>query len=163
MGNLPGEQRAAVREGTGEEATAPVKNIPVPQEPGPGQILVKINWSGLCASDKSLLHDEWKWMGVGMSTQQPPSPCPKVNNTLIENLPQWTRRTALQATKARVKSLLCTQTSPTCGKSAIAQASNGSCPFVGVVSFAPTARTNCIVRNRSIAASVRRGRFRSTA
>lgn len=70
MGNLPEEQRAAVRQGSGAEATAPVKTIPVPQEPGPGQILVKINWSGLCASDKSLLHDEWGFMGIGMSKKR---------------------------------------------------------------------------------------------
>ena len=31
-----------------------------------GQILVKINWTGLCASDKSLLHDEWAPFGVKM-------------------------------------------------------------------------------------------------
>jgi propanol-preferring alcohol dehydrogenase len=31
-----------------------------------GQILVKINWTGLCASDKSLLHDEWAAFGVKM-------------------------------------------------------------------------------------------------
>lgn len=44
---LPQTQRAAVKEGTGDDSTTPVKDIPVP-EPGPGQILVKINWSGLC-------------------------------------------------------------------------------------------------------------------
>lgn len=33
----------------------------------PGQILVKINWTGLCASDKSLIHDEWAAFGVSMS------------------------------------------------------------------------------------------------
>jgi alcohol dehydrogenase, propanol-preferring len=93
---LPQTQRAAVKEGTGDDSTAPVKDIPVP-EPGPGQILVKINWSGLCtlipsppslpdlpprqppfqtvmlipdsvgASDKSLLHDEWAPMGFTMT------------------------------------------------------------------------------------------------
>lgn len=56
---------AAVREGSGETAKAPVKSIPV-EQPAPGQILVKINWSGLCASDKSLLHDEWADFGIGM-------------------------------------------------------------------------------------------------
>lgn len=63
--DIPREQRAAVREGTGESATAPVKNVPV-EMPGAGQILVKINWTGLCASDKSLVHDEWKDFGVAM-------------------------------------------------------------------------------------------------
>jgi propanol-preferring alcohol dehydrogenase len=33
----------------------------------PGQILVKINWTGLCASDKSLLHDEWAASGAVMA------------------------------------------------------------------------------------------------
>jgi len=63
--DIPKEQRAAVRKGTGESATAPVQKVDV-QTPGPGQILVKINWTGLCASDKSLIHDEWKDFGVAM-------------------------------------------------------------------------------------------------
>ncbi|KAK5130970.1 hypothetical protein LTR08_001526 [Meristemomyces frigidus] len=63
---LPKEQYAAVKQGEGHDATAPVKRVPVPQEPGPGQILVKINWTGLCASDKSLIHDEWAAFGVKM-------------------------------------------------------------------------------------------------
>lgn len=63
--NVPSTQRAAVRVGTGESATAPVKEIDV-TKPGPGEILVKINWTGLCASDKSLIHDEWKDFGVAM-------------------------------------------------------------------------------------------------
>ena len=62
---VPKEQQAAVRQGAGHDATAPVKSIPV-SEPGPGQILVKVNWTGLCASDKSLLHDEWAAFGVAM-------------------------------------------------------------------------------------------------
>lgn len=65
---VPTEQRAAVRVGKGHDATAPVKHVPVMQ-PGPGQILVKINWTGLCASDKSLLHDEWMGFGLGMMDQ----------------------------------------------------------------------------------------------
>jgi propanol-preferring alcohol dehydrogenase len=55
---LPKTQRAAIKQGTGDSATIAVKEVPV-QEPGPDQILIKINYSGLCASDKSLLHDEW--------------------------------------------------------------------------------------------------------
>lgn len=66
---LPKEQNASVKQGKGHEATAPVQKVPVPQEPGPGQILVKINWSGLCASDKSLIHDEWAAFGVAMQPQ----------------------------------------------------------------------------------------------
>lgn len=64
--NIPQEQNAAVRVGAGDAAKAPVKQVPVDQ-PGPGQILVKINWSGLCASDKSLLRDEWASFGVAMA------------------------------------------------------------------------------------------------
>ncbi|EKJ76064.1 hypothetical protein NXS19_002873 [Fusarium pseudograminearum] len=62
---IPSQQRAAVRQGSGPDARAPIKTIPVPS-PGPGQILVKINWTGLCASDKSLLHDEWSGFGACM-------------------------------------------------------------------------------------------------
>lgn len=68
--NIPAKQNAAVRQGSGDTATAPVTKIDVPQ-PKPHEILVKINWSGLCASDKSLMHDEWAGFGVTMqaSTQ----------------------------------------------------------------------------------------------
>ncbi|KAI4935806.1 hypothetical protein J4E85_001132 [Alternaria conjuncta] len=55
---LPKTQKAAIKQGTGDNTTITIKEIPVP-EPAPDQILVKINYSGLCASDKSLLHDEW--------------------------------------------------------------------------------------------------------
>jgi propanol-preferring alcohol dehydrogenase len=67
MASLPAQQRAAIKQGEGHSAKAPVQNIPIPT-PGPGQILVKINWTGLCASDKSLLHDEWAGFGLKMST-----------------------------------------------------------------------------------------------
>lgn len=63
---LPQEQKAAIKQGSGADATATVQSIPVPQSPGPGQILVRINWTGLCASDKSLLHDEWAGFGLKM-------------------------------------------------------------------------------------------------
>ena len=63
---LPTEQNAAVKSGSGHDAKAPVQRVPVPQQPGPGQILVRINWTGLCASDKSLIHDEWAGFGVSM-------------------------------------------------------------------------------------------------
>jgi propanol-preferring alcohol dehydrogenase len=63
--DIPAQQQAAVRKGEGHDATAPVIQIDV-AKPKAGEILVKINWSGLCASDKSLLHDEWKDFGVAM-------------------------------------------------------------------------------------------------
>ncbi|OCK79804.1 alcohol dehydrogenase [Lepidopterella palustris CBS 459.81] len=62
---LPSTQKAAVKVGQGDLATIEIRTIPIPT-PGPGQILVKINYSGLCASDKSLLHDEWAASGVAM-------------------------------------------------------------------------------------------------
>lgn len=58
--NVPKTQRAAVKQGSGSDSKVFVQEVPV-QEPGPNQILVKINYSGLCASDKSLLHDEWSF------------------------------------------------------------------------------------------------------
>ncbi|KNG48285.1 alcohol dehydrogenase [Stemphylium lycopersici] len=57
---LPKTQKAAIKQGSGDSATIAIKEIAVPQ-PSPDQILVKINYSGLCASDKSLLHDEWSF------------------------------------------------------------------------------------------------------
>ncbi|KAJ9621573.1 hypothetical protein H2203_007060 [Taxawa tesnikishii (nom. ined.)] len=66
---LPQQQNAAVKQGEGHSSTAPVQQVAVPQEPGPGQILVKINWTGLCASDKSLIHDEWAGQGIKMMEQ----------------------------------------------------------------------------------------------
>ena len=48
MSNVPQEAPAAVRQGDGHEAKAPVKNVKVTQEAElkPGQILCKINWTG---------------------------------------------------------------------------------------------------------------------
>jgi len=63
--DVPKQQRAAVKVGSGSDAKAPCKDVEV-QMPEPHQILIKINWTGLCASDKSLLHDEWAAFGVAM-------------------------------------------------------------------------------------------------
>ncbi|KAI4722358.1 alcohol dehydrogenase [Aureobasidium sp. EXF-10727] len=63
---LPSSQKAAVKQGEGKSSTAPVQDVPV-NEPGPGQILVKINWTGLCGSDKSLIYDEWATQGLKMT------------------------------------------------------------------------------------------------
>ena len=41
--DIPKQQQAAVKVGSGSDATAPVKEMPVDM-PGPDQILVKINW-----------------------------------------------------------------------------------------------------------------------
>lgn len=63
---IPTLQRAAVREASGSSFRTVVRQIPVPQ-PGSDQILINIQWSGLCASDKGFLLDEWKEFGVFMS------------------------------------------------------------------------------------------------
>ncbi|KAK4863421.1 hypothetical protein LT330_002199 [Penicillium expansum] len=65
---IPKLQRAAIRQGHGDSATVSVQQIEVPK-PGPDQILVKITWTGLCASDKSLLYDEWEDSGITMMPQ----------------------------------------------------------------------------------------------
>ncbi|KAF2710853.1 GroES-like protein [Pleomassaria siparia CBS 279.74] len=65
---LPTTQTAAIKTGSGDTAKTELQSIPIPQ-PGPSQILVKINYSGLCASDKSLLRDEWTFSGVTMQPQ----------------------------------------------------------------------------------------------
>lgn len=62
---IPSSQKAAVKKGEGAASTAPVQDVNVPPV-GPSEILVKVNWSGFCASDKSLLHDEWASSGLKM-------------------------------------------------------------------------------------------------
>ncbi|OQN99775.1 hypothetical protein B0A48_14545 [Cryoendolithus antarcticus] len=64
--SVPKEQNAAVKEGFGKESTCKIKRVAV-KEPGPGQILVKINWTGLCASDKQLILDEMAALGGKMA------------------------------------------------------------------------------------------------
>lgn len=65
---VPATQKAAVKTGTGDASKVEVKSVLV-AEVAPDQILVKINYSGLCASDKSLLHDEWSFGGIGMKPE----------------------------------------------------------------------------------------------
>lgn len=57
--NIPSEQNAAVKQGFGKDTTVPVTGVPVNQDLLPNQILVKINWTGLCASDRSFIYDEY--------------------------------------------------------------------------------------------------------
>lgn len=59
---IPTQQKAAVK---GESHECEVKEVDVPQ-PGPGQLLCKINYSGLCGTDKSYLYDEYASMGMRM-------------------------------------------------------------------------------------------------
>ena len=51
--------------GCGDTVTAPLTQVDVLQ-PKPHEILAKINWTGACASGKSLLHDEWSGFGLTM-------------------------------------------------------------------------------------------------
>ena len=46
--NIPKQQKAAIKVGSGADAKAPVQQIEVPT-PGPSEILVKINWQVLPA------------------------------------------------------------------------------------------------------------------
>lgn len=62
---VPKTHSAAVKQGSGDSATTTIKTVATPT-PGLGQILVKINYTGLCASDNSLIHDEWAAFGVSM-------------------------------------------------------------------------------------------------
>lgn len=41
--DIPRQQKAAVKVGEGVNAKAPVQQVDVPN-PGPGEVLVKINW-----------------------------------------------------------------------------------------------------------------------
>ena len=63
---LPEKQSAAIKSGSHDSTKVTVQSIPVPKEPTNGHILVKIKWSGLCGSDKSLLYDEWHDFGLTM-------------------------------------------------------------------------------------------------
>lgn len=54
---IPKTQKAAVKQGYGDQSITVIQDIPVPS-PSSDQILVKINYSGLCATDKAMLHDE---------------------------------------------------------------------------------------------------------
>lgn len=56
--DLPTHQKAGVRKGSGKSAKCEVTTIEVPR-PGPGQILCKINYTGICGTDKSLFYDEY--------------------------------------------------------------------------------------------------------
>lgn len=65
---IPKEQTAAIKQGKGDSSSTSIQTISVPT-PGLGQILVKINYTGLCASDKSLIYDEWAPFGVAMAPE----------------------------------------------------------------------------------------------
>lgn len=62
---IPSQARAAVRQGAGKSATTTIQLVDVPK-PGPGEILVKVTWTGVCGTDKSILLDEWEELGIRM-------------------------------------------------------------------------------------------------
>lgn len=62
---IPEIQKAAVKTGIGHESKVEVRELPVPKI-RPGQILVKITYSGLCGTDKSFYRDEWAVFKGGM-------------------------------------------------------------------------------------------------
>jgi propanol-preferring alcohol dehydrogenase len=66
---LPATQKAAITEKPGPETgRTVVKDIPVPV-PNDNEILVKINWSGLCHSDVHLMRGDWGDVGVQMQVK----------------------------------------------------------------------------------------------
>ncbi|KAL2002160.1 hypothetical protein VTN02DRAFT_515 [Thermoascus thermophilus] len=66
---LPTHQKAAVHEHPGTDNWhAVIKEIPVP-EPSDDEILVKINWSGLCHTDVHLMKGDWGESGYAMQVK----------------------------------------------------------------------------------------------
>ncbi|UPL02793.1 hypothetical protein LCI18_013727 [Fusarium solani-melongenae] len=65
---IPKLQRAVVKAVGDSTKRVAIESVNVPQ-PAPSQLLVKITWSGLCGTDKSLLVDDWKAFGVTMSPE----------------------------------------------------------------------------------------------
>lgn len=66
--HLPTHQKAGVKTGQGKSAKCQVTTIPV-LPPGPGQILCKINYSGICGTDKSFFYDEFPGVTTKESTK----------------------------------------------------------------------------------------------
>lgn len=56
---LPKHQQAAVKQSQEPRAKSQVTTIDVPRL-GPGQILCKINYSGICGTDKAFILDEFE-------------------------------------------------------------------------------------------------------
>ncbi|KPI43033.1 Alcohol dehydrogenase 2 [Cyphellophora attinorum] len=66
---VPKRQWAAVRIGNpSDEARASLEEIDV-ELPGPDEILIKINWTGVCGSDDALFHGAWKTVGVDVTPE----------------------------------------------------------------------------------------------
>ena len=63
--HIPTHQKAGVKKGQGQSSKCEVTTIPVPH-PAPGQILCKINYSGICGTDRAFFYDEYTSNGVKM-------------------------------------------------------------------------------------------------
>lgn len=63
--HLPTYQKAGVKKGVGQSAKCEVTTIDVPH-PGPGQIPGKINYSGVCGTDRSFFYNDLAALGQEM-------------------------------------------------------------------------------------------------
>lgn len=61
-------QKAAITESPGPDSKIVIKDIPIPT-PEDDEILVKLNWSGLCHSDVHLMRDDWGDRGLTMKVK----------------------------------------------------------------------------------------------
>jgi D-arabinose 1-dehydrogenase-like Zn-dependent alcohol dehydrogenase len=56
--SIPKTQKAAVVEKPGKDAKAVIKDIPV-EEPQEGEVLIKMDATGVCHTDLHLIKDDW--------------------------------------------------------------------------------------------------------
>ncbi|KAJ9316705.1 hypothetical protein DTO271D3_2838 [Paecilomyces variotii] len=66
--DIPKTQKALITDPPGPNTKSVVKEIPVPT-PGEGEILVKLNCTGLCHSDMHLMRNDWGDRGLSMMTK----------------------------------------------------------------------------------------------
>ena len=62
--SIPAKQQAAVKHKSEPRCEVVTADVP---ELKPGHILCKINYSGVCGTDKNFIYDEWKPLGITMS------------------------------------------------------------------------------------------------
>jgi D-arabinose 1-dehydrogenase-like Zn-dependent alcohol dehydrogenase len=56
--SIPKTQKAAVVEKPGKDAKAVIRDIPV-EEPNEGEVLIKMDATGVCHTDLHLIKDDW--------------------------------------------------------------------------------------------------------
>lgn len=66
--DIPKTQKALITDPPGPNTKSVIKEIPVPT-PGEGEILVKLNCTGLCHSDVHLMRNDWGDRGLSMMTK----------------------------------------------------------------------------------------------